>query len=459
MLNKNCLIKPPLSRCLLMAFCFSGIFKSWAAGASTPRLCPKLFSAATIGSAAAGKFRQDIVESGFKKIGESNYFISGNVITESIADGTVRIYFERFFWPSDWMTRKNFDLFSAAKGVLAILPRQDGTPYIIDTKMADIPFNQEDLRGPDAKKPMTQQLVNAGFKLIPGSGGVYKYSSNKAQSIIAIVNGQKLVSLFQEMHENKAEKLPKNFRIAGVSEHIFDKENYREPYSELTITDGESNFVITSRGDFIQGEVIRRIIITPVTRGENQSSHWPQPVREQNSQFIIGGKNSNEAIDALKTINGIPISDLESTLRPHRSSDAGFLGRSESLKKVLLSDNNLVVNQLGLTHQELAEHMQTAQNIWIRAGMASEVVFTYEGRRYKVKGDKFRGIQGSPFEDNTSTSFDITITNLENNASMVFSGLVPELIWRYGFYEGKETRYRVEPKDILQVFDFLLPFR
>jgi hypothetical protein len=31
------------------------------------------------------------------------------------------------------------------------------------------------------------------------------------------------------------------------------------------------------------------------------------------------------------------------------------------------------------------------------------------------------------------------------------------MIERYGFYEGKGLRYRVEPAQILEVFDFLKP--
>src|SRR5262249_35493691 len=33
--------------------------------------------------------------------------------------------------------------------------------------------------------------------------------------------------------------------------------------------------------------------------------------------------------------------------------------------------------------------------------------------------------------------------------------LVPYMIERYGFYEGKGTSYRVEPRQVVEVFDFL----
>ena len=46
---------------------------------------------------------------------------------------------------------------------------------------------------------------------------------------------------------------------------------------------------------------------------------------------------------------------------------------------------------------------------------------------------------------------------LDNGKKLEYSGLVPRMIERYGFYEGKGTSFRVEPKQILEVFDFLKP--
>ena len=61
------------------------------------------------------------------------------------------------------------------------------------------------------------------------------------------------------------------------------------------------------------------------------------------------------------------------------------------------------------------------------------------------------GSQFSPFNDKTKASVDYTVTNLENGESVSFSGLVPLMIERYGFYEGHGTPYRVDPTDIARV--------
>jgi hypothetical protein len=80
------------------------------------------------------------------------------------------------------------------------------------------------------------------------------------------------------------------------------------------------------------------------------------------SHFVIGGRNSSESFSQLTTLNGISIEKLEADMRPGRPTDivssAGFLGPHESLKGILIKDNETVLNQLHLTHQEIAYHLK-----------------------------------------------------------------------------------------------------
>ena len=47
---------------------------------------------------------------------------------------------------------------------------------------------------------------------------------------------------------------------------------------------------------------------------------------------------------------------------------------------------------------------------------------------------------------------DYTVINLENAHSLQFSELLPWLIHRYGFYGGRGTSYRLDPRDIFRAF-------
>jgi hypothetical protein len=183
--------------------------------------------------------------------------------------------------------------------------------------------------------------------------------------------------------------------------------------------------------------------------------------KDSKSGFVVGGKNDTALIGRLTEINGRTIDDLENDMRPGASSEvgstAGFLGPDEKLLDVLAADNRFVVDERGLTHQELAKHLHAIGSIgrWQWHQKNEEIQFVYRGRRFKVKTAVSKGSQPSPFMDGTVSGTDVTVENLETGKKMRYGLLVPYMIERYGFYEGKGTRYRVEPATVLEVFDFL----
>src|SRR5262245_22332353 len=182
------------------------------------------------------------------------------------------------------------------------------------------------------------------------------------------------------------------------------------------------------------------------------------PRKDGKTGFVVGGKNDSALIRGLKEINGRTIADLEKDMRPGAKSEvgsnAGFLGPKEKLLDVLAADNRYVVDELGLTHQELAKHLHAMGTIGLWK-QTEEVEFTYRGRRFKVKAGPTSGTQPSPFRDGTNSGNNVTVHNLDNGKKLEYALLVPYMIERYGFYEGKGTSYRVEPKQVVELFDFL----
>jgi hypothetical protein len=62
----------------------------------------------------------------------------------------------------------------------------------------------------------------------------------------------------------------------------------------------------------------------------------------------------------------------------------------------------------------------------------------------------------SPFSVRTSVrNVERPCQNLSNGTTLKFSGLIPHTVERYGFHEGKGTPYRVDPREIIEVLDFL----
>lgn len=179
--------------------------------------------------------------------------------------------------------------------------------------------------------------------------------------------------------------------------------------------------------------------------------------RDATSGFIIGGKNETSLIETLTELNGHKIAELEAEMRPGASSYDGFLGADESLLEVLSADNRYVVDELGLTHQELARHLQALAAIGWRQLERDErgAPFTYRGRRFRISIAVTRGSQPSPFNDGTESGANAILENLDNGQQLAFGLLLPTMIGRYGFYEGHGTPYRVEPREVIELLDFL----
>jgi hypothetical protein len=182
-----------------------------------------------------------------------------------------------------------------------------------------------------------------------------------------------------------------------------------------------------------------------------------QPQKDPKTGFVVGGKNATELIKQLTEINGLSIRALETDMRPGAASNKGFLGKEEKLLDVLAGDNRFVVDEQGLTHQELARHLHAMGAIWTwqTKNQQAEMTFLYHGQKYQVKGHSSLGAQPSPFDDDTKSGSNVMVTNLTNGKEVGYGLLVPFMVERYGFYEGHGTPYRLEPRRVLEVFDFL----
>jgi len=177
------------------------------------------------------------------------------------------------------------------------------------------------------------------------------------------------------------------------------------------------------------------------------------PEKDPKTGFITGGKNATSLIQGLTEVNGRTIASLEKDMRPGAYSTKGFIGADERLLDILAEDNRYVVEELGLTHQQIARHLRALGEIAQKTGGE----FRYRGRRFKASVQLARGYQPSPFKDGTQTNVFVSVQNLDKNLKLEYSLLLPDLIERYGFYEGKGTPYRIEPRKIVEFLDFLKP--
>ncbi|MFN8015126.1 MAG: hypothetical protein U0R17_00780 [Acidimicrobiia bacterium] len=205
---------------------------------------------------------------------------------------------------------------------------------------------------------------------------------------------------------------------------------------------------------------------------------WNQKI---DGEFVHYGANTTNAIQNLETLNGTPIEIIELRMRPGsregipsktywhnddknapkkevyvEGSGAGFLGEHDSLLETIARDNDLV-QELGFTHQELAEMLLRATNIrklgTHNYGLLSPNV-NLGGKKIEITYTSWMGYQYSPFGDGKASDTDFKIAS--GRTSLVFSELVPDMIAEFGFYEGPGTSYRLAPEDIITFFPELL---
>ena len=193
-------------------------------------------------------------------------------------------------------------------------------------------------------------------------------------------------------------------------------------------------------------------------RGQVWVPSTPTPsVSAGMEEFVIGGVNTNAAIDRLSEITGLPIARIEARARPTQKtastvgpdgfggSITGFISLDENFKEVLKRDNTAVLS-MGLTHQQLAAPLLRAINT-----SNGNQQFMVNGKMFSVGYQGYLSYQESLFNDGLRAQGDFTVTDDETGRSIKFSLLVPHYINAYGFYEGNVPN-RIEPQSIIDLF-------
>lgn len=141
-------------------------------------------------------------------------------------------------------------------------------------------------------------------------------------------------------------------------------------------------------------------------------------------------------------------------MRPGVLSQDGFLGENESLKEVIEKDAE-TLKDMGITYDDLANKLDNLIKAAFSSGKKSARV-----GNYKIWIIQYCGFQICPWTQDIHSgqctagggpdysSNDWKIRNLRTKQEMSGSGLVVHLIREHHFFEGFETPYRVDPREL-----------
>jgi hypothetical protein len=140
---------------------------------------------------------------------------------------------------------------------------------------------------------------------------------------------------------------------------------------------------------------------------------------------------------------------IRDDMRPGKLSLPGFLGGERDLMR-RLDDDNETVKQLDLTHARVANRMRELR----AAGEAGLGEFTSVPPHFEVRVDSVRGRIPCPFgERGLYPKTNITVRNLKAGREISFTDLHIHMIAAHGFYEGRETPFRLEPTDLAAILE------
>jgi len=144
-------------------------------------------------------------------------------------------------------------------------------------------------------------------------------------------------------------------------------------------------------------------------------------------------------------------SEYEARMRPGQSaSDDGFLGRNESLAELLAQDQQAVEN-LGVTHLQLASTLQMFHQLADLLEGTRSVSFEFNNQTFTVhRNIDWGGAVESPL-DETVYYRSYFVVNETTGHELLINGVHPPLIAR-GFYQGEGRTHRIGPEEL---FNFL----
>jgi hypothetical protein len=249
----------------------------------------------------------------------------------------------------------------------------------------------------------------------------------------------------------------------------------------------------------------------------------------EKAPFLVAGVNCDSTIAKTPTITGIEIEKLEKRARPagfltdkdangpygdlfwgaatnrgQRISTEGFLNADQSLRELLIKDNQQA-RTARLSHQDIASPLIAAMLEMQKRVLSNENISTGDEFEFhyptgaskktfkvsvtdmqdfeidpRVHPDAYRknysasgnlnalmadfrkrtkrytsgwvgwGVQGSPFEDDLFASCVLTF-KAPDGETLTVDCLTPQLVHRYGFYQG--GKYRVAPDKIVSFFN------
>jgi len=139
---------------------------------------------------------------------------------------------------------------------------------------------------------------------------------------------------------------------------------------------------------------------------------------------------------------------LEEVLRSSKIVAGGFLGTDTRSLTEIIDADLAVVDSLGYDQAEVAGRMREITNA-AKTGLSSRVKIN---ERLTAWIDEAKGVIVCPWPHPAGFAKRVTtVIDIETNEQICWSDLNIHLIERHGFFEGKGSSMRIEPKKLINL--------
>ncbi len=143
---------------------------------------------------------------------------------------------------------------------------------------------------------------------------------------------------------------------------------------------------------------------------------------------------------------------ITANMRPGVITLEGFLGPDYRSLDDIINEDDGAVSRMGLTHEEIARRMMELK----QAGEAGLGEFIKVPPHFEVKVDSVRGKLPCPFSHpGIYRKTNTTVVNTKQGREITYTDLHIHMIEAHGFYEGRGSRFRLEPKELVEILEIL----
>ncbi len=142
--------------------------------------------------------------------------------------------------------------------------------------------------------------------------------------------------------------------------------------------------------------------------------------------------------------------NLNKNLQPSKFSSEGFLGDDARTFDEIVAEDRTTIEKIGVTKDKLVSELKTVYDKSKRAlGAEIEIAPNVFARFYESMGRI-----PSPFKgEGVFEKGEAVITSKMTNQQLIITSLSIHLIEKHDFFQGKGSRYRLDPERIIKLLN------